>query len=84
MIEIKIPNDIFASSNSNISRDVLEAVAIDWFRSNQLSTNQVRILLGFETRDEVHEFLHSRGVPWIDYDVNKVDRELALLREILP
>ena len=83
-VHIEIPDDILDVQNPNIPRKVLEAVAIDGFRSNQLSTAQIRVLLGFETRDQVHEFLHSRGIAWVDYDAAEVERETNLLQELLP
>ena len=56
-VQINIPDEVFKSDNADVSRSVLEAVAIEGFRSNQLGTAQVRRLLGFESRFEVHEFL---------------------------
>ncbi len=84
ILEVKIPDEVFKDDNPSISRDVLEAIAVEGFRTDQLSTAQVRRLLGFKTRDEVHEFLYKHGVPWVDYDAGEVEREVKLLQELLP
>lgn len=82
-VEVNIPDEVFSSSNPNISREVLEAVAAEGFRSGQLSTAQVRRLLGFETRFDVHQFLANRGIPWVNYSVEDAERESNALRELL-
>ncbi len=82
-VEIQIPDDVFKSGNDNISRDILEAVAAEGFRSNQLTTEQVRRLLGLESRFEVHEFLAKRGIPWVNYSVEDARRESDKLRKLL-
>lgn len=81
---MSIPDDVFEKRDRDVSREVLEAVAIDGFRTGQLSTAQVRRLLGFETRAEVHRFLADHGVPWVDYPPDDADREGELLKGVLP
>lgn len=82
-VRIEIPEELFNSEAGNVSRDVLETIAAEGFRSHQLSTAQVRRLLGFESRFEVHEFLGKRGIPWVDYSVEDAKREMELLEELL-
>lgn len=82
-VEVNIPDEVFNSSNPNISREVLEAVAAEGFRSGQLTTAQVRWLLGFETRFEVHRFLADRGIPWVNYSVEDAERERRVWKELL-
>jgi hypothetical protein len=43
-------------------RAVLEAIALEGYRSASLTEYQVRILLGFEHRLQVHAFLKAHGV----------------------
>ena len=83
-VHIDIPEELFNSSAGNVSREVLETVAAEGFRTNQLSTAQVRRLLGFETRFEVHQFLAERGIPWVKYSVEDAHRESELLRKLIP
>jgi hypothetical protein len=48
---------------SDLSRTVLEGLALEGFRSQKLSESQVRRLLNFGTRYEVHGFLKEHGFP---------------------
>ncbi|HQU94278.1 MAG TPA: UPF0175 family protein, partial [Pyrinomonadaceae bacterium] len=72
----------FRLPSGEVSRQVLETVAIEGFRSGQLSTYQVRKMLGFESRFEVHKFLADHEVPWVDYSVEEAEQEVAFLREL--
>ena len=51
-----------AASGHNIERAALEAIALEAYRENNLSTAQLRRLLGYRTRTQVHAFLKQRGV----------------------
>lgn len=82
-VQIEIPDKVLNTPGPEISRRVLETVALEGFKSGQLSTSQVRRILGFETRFEVHEFLAEHDVPWIDYSVEDAKREGKALRELL-
>ncbi|MGH9947317.1 MAG: UPF0175 family protein [Pyrinomonadaceae bacterium] len=83
-VNIEIPETIFRPENTEISREVLEAVAIEGFASDQLTTSQVKRLLGFETRLEVYAFLAKHNVPWVKYSVEDLERERKFLRELIP
>lgn len=83
-VTIQIPDVVFSGSAPDISRQVLESVALEGFRTDQLSTEQVRRLLGLASRLEVHEFLGEHGVPWVRYSVEDAERERALLRRLIP
>ena len=82
-VQLTIPEKLFNSERGDVGRAVIESIAAEGFRSGQLSTAQVRRLLGFETRFEVHEFLANRGIPWVNYSVEDAERERKLLRELL-
>lgn len=49
-VTISLPDEILAGDTRDIPRKVPEQVALDGFRSGQLTTAQVRRILGFETR----------------------------------
>jgi predicted HTH domain antitoxin len=83
-VQIEIPRELFDAKSRDISREILEAVAVDGFRSGQLGTGQIMRLLGFETRDEAHKFLAAHKIPWVDYSVEDISRESELLTELLP
>lgn len=82
-VHVEIPDQVFRTPGPDISRKVLETVALEGFKSGQLSTYQVGRILGFESRFEVHEFLAEHGVPWVDYPVEDAEHESNSLRELL-
>jgi len=83
-VTVSLPDELLSQDDNEISRKVLEQVALDGFRSGQLTTAQVRRILGFESRFEVYDFLAAHGVPWVDYSVEDAERERALLKKVLP
>ena len=83
-VTISLPDEILSGDAHNLPRKILEQVALDGFKSGQLTTSQVRRILGFETRMQVHEFLAAHGVPWVDYSVEDLARERELLDKLLP
>jgi predicted HTH domain antitoxin len=83
-VTISLPDEILTSDNNNLPRRILEQVALEGFESGQLTTSQVRQILGFDTKTQVHEFLAAHGVPWVDYSVEDAARERELLKRVLP
>ena len=83
-VTVSLPDELLSQDDNEISRKVLEQVALDGFRSGQLTTAQVRRILGFESRLEVYHFLAAHGVPWVDYSIEDAERERALLKKVLP
>ena len=83
-VTVLLPDEILLQDSDEVSRRVLEQVALDGFKSGQLTTAQVRRILGFESRLEVYDFLAAHGVPWVDYSVEDAERERALLKKVLP
>ena len=71
------------STGPELGKRILENVAVEGFKSGQLTLYQVRKILGFETRFEVHEFLAEHGVPWVNYSVEDLEKERRTLRELL-
>ena len=82
-LEVNIPDNVFRHGNPDVSREVLEAVAIEGFKSGQLTLYQVRRILGFETRFEVHQFLVQHDIPWVNYSMEDLERESETLKELL-
>jgi hypothetical protein len=65
-ITLHIPDDIaqrLQEKHPDLARYVLECFALEGYRTRLLSEEQVRRLLGFETRFEVHALLKQHGVP---------------------
>ena len=83
-VTISLPDEILSADARNLRRRILEQVALEGFKSGQLTTSQVQRILGFDTRMQVHEFLAAHSVPWIDYDEEELEREVKTLRELFP
>ena len=64
-LTLDLPDELSAaltSSGQDLPRAVLEAIALEAYRVNKLSTAQLRRLLGYHTRAQVHAFLKQHGV----------------------
>lgn len=82
-VQVNIPESVFNLPRPQLGRQVLETVALEGFQSGQLSLFQIREMLGFESRFEVHEFLAEHGIPWVDYSVEDLERERNDLKQLL-
>jgi hypothetical protein len=64
-LTLDLPDELsaaLASSGQDLPRAVFEAIALEAYRVNKLSTAQLRRLLGYHTRAQVHAFLKQHGV----------------------
>jgi len=64
-LTLTIPDDLaaqIAAAGKDPSRAALEAIAIDGYRSGRLTENEVRVMLGYETRMQVHALLAEHNV----------------------
>jgi hypothetical protein len=64
-VSVDIPDELarrLFADGTIPERAALEAIALEGYRSNSLTEYQVRILLGFEHRLQVHSFLKAHGV----------------------
>lgn len=80
-ITVEIPEALagqLIAAGQDPARAALEAIALEGYRSNRLSEAEIRELLGFETRMEVHAFLKEHGV-FLHYTLEDFahDRETA-------
>jgi predicted HTH domain antitoxin len=83
-VTLDLPDDISAALEErwrNIPRHALEALAVEGYRTGALSENQVRRLLGFESRFDVHALLKEHRVP-LRYTGEDAERDLAAHREL--
>ena len=81
-IAIEIPDDIgqaLAAQPGGVSRAVLEAVAIEGYRSGAITTAQVQQMLAHKSRWDTDAFL-KRAEAYIDYSIEDLDRDLASYR----
>jgi len=83
-ITVEIPDmlaGVLAAGGKDPSRAVLEAMALEGYRTDQLTESDLKELLGFETRMEVHGFLKDHGV-FVHYTVEDLDRDTATALDV--
>jgi predicted HTH domain antitoxin len=84
-IAIDIPDDIgqvLAAQAGGVSRAVLEAVAIESYRSGAITPAQVQQMLGLNSRWATESFLH-RAAAFHDYKMADLERDIAAIRDAL-
>jgi hypothetical protein len=76
-VTLTLPEELSAylsASGRDVSRTALEAIVLEAYRERKLSTAQVRRLLGYRTRLQVHAFLKAHGV-YLDYDLEDLEHD---------
>jgi uncharacterized protein UPF0175 len=81
-ITLNIPDELvspIASAGLDPARFALEALAVEGYRTEQFSESDIRQLLGFENRLQVHAFLKKHGA-YLHYSLDDLeqDRNAAL------
>jgi predicted HTH domain antitoxin len=82
-VAIDIPDEVgraLAAHGADVSRAVLEAVAIEAYRSGAITPAQVQQMLAFESRWETESFLR-RAQAYQDYTMDDLDRDIAAIRD---
>ena len=82
-VAIEIPDDIgrvLAAQAGGVSRAVLEAVAIEAYRSNAITAAQVQQMLGMRSRWETESFLR-RAEAYHDYTMDDLERDITAIRD---
>ena len=83
-LELQIPDDIaklLSAEHADLPRAVVEALALEGYRSNRLSDGQLRKLLGFATRMQVHAFLKDHGV-YLNYGLADLEQDRETMRKL--
>lgn len=83
-ITVEIPDNAaadFSAADQDPARALLEAFALEGYRSGRFSEAGVRRLLGFETRFEVDDFLHQHNA-FRPYTMEDLERDTAVALEI--
>jgi hypothetical protein len=81
-VAIEIPDDIgrmLAGQAGDVSRAVLEAVAVGAYRSGTITPVQVQQMLGLRSRWETESFLR-RAEAYHDYTMDYLERDIAAIR----
>jgi hypothetical protein len=76
-ITIVIPDDLagqIVPAGFDPSRQALEDMAVEAYRTHRLTGSQLRRLLNISSRYELDGFLKQRGV-WLEYTVEDFRRE---------
>ena len=81
---LNLPDDISEALERrwpDVSRQALEVLAVEGYRTGALTEHQVRRLLGLESRFDVHAVLKEHRVP-LRYTEADLEDDLAAHREI--
>jgi predicted HTH domain antitoxin len=83
-VTIRVPDELAQrlSTAGDVSRQILEAFALEGYRSNSLTLFEVSELLGFG-RVETEDFLGRHQVPLTELDETDLDREAAVLGSLI-
>jgi hypothetical protein len=82
-VAIEIPDDlgqVLAAQAGGVSQAVLEAVAVESYRSGAITPVQVQQMLGLGSRWEAESFLR-RAEAYHAYTMDDLERDIAAIRE---
>jgi len=82
-LELQIPEEIallLTNEYADLSRAAIEALALEGYRSRRFSDGQLRRILGFSSRMQVHAFLKDHGVH-LHYSLEDLDEDRETSRE---
>jgi hypothetical protein len=81
-VTIHLPDDIARVLPwQDIPRHILEQIALEGYQAGHLSEEQVRRLLDYETRLEVHAFLKAHDVP-LRYTLADLEKDRETHRQL--
>ena len=83
-VTIELPEDISVALEGqwdNVPRRSLEAIAVEAYRTSALNESQIRRLLGFATRFQVHALLKEHQVP-LRYTAADLEADLSAHRQL--
>jgi predicted HTH domain antitoxin len=78
-VTFDIPDDLVSqllAAGKDPSRAALEAFAVEGYRSERLTESEVRRMLGYETRMEVHALLAEHDV-CLHYTAEHLQQDIA-------
>ena len=82
-VAIEIPDDVgkaLSGQAGGVSRVVLEAVAVEAYRSGAITPVQVQRMLGLQSRWETDSFLKRSGA-CSDYTMEDLESDIASIRD---
>ena len=78
-VTLTIPDDLAAqltAAGKDPARAALEDLAVEGYRTQHLSENEVRVMLGYETRMQVHVLLAEHNVD-LNYTMEHLQQDIA-------
>lgn len=84
-VTIELPEEIarqLQTERRSLERSVLEALALEGYRSGRLTQAQLRRLLGFKNRLETDAFLKANKV-YLEYSVEDLERDRETIEQAL-
>jgi hypothetical protein len=83
-ITLELPDDVAQGLErraENLPRALLESFALEGYRSGKLTEEQVRRILGYGTRVQVHGFLKEHHV-YLNYSLEDLEQDMETLRRL--
>jgi hypothetical protein len=83
-ITLELPDDVaqgLERQAENLPRALLESFALEGYRSGKLTEEQVRRILGYGTRMQVHGFLKEHDV-YLNYSSEDLEQDMETLRQL--
>ena len=80
-VVLDIPDEMarqIVAGSESLSRAALEALALEGYRTQRLSESEIRRLLGFRTRMDVHAFLAAHDCN-LHYSIADLERDAETL-----
>ncbi len=80
-LKIELPDHVTESLSDrfgDLPRHVVETLAVEGYRADVLTEYQLKLMLGFQTRMQVHQFLKERDVA-LNYTVEDLREDMARL-----
>ena len=84
-VTIEVPDDIAEqmrqANGQDVARHILEAYALWAYQAGEIGGGQLRRLLGFETRDEVDQFLAGHNATH-NYTLADLEQDCETARQL--
>ncbi|MGH9839448.1 MAG: UPF0175 family protein [Blastocatellia bacterium] len=84
-VTLTIPDEVVAGIQNggdvSVGRRLLEMAALEGYKSGLLTSPQVQIMLGLESRFELDGFLKAHGV-FFDYSPEEIAEELETIKTL--
>lgn len=84
-ITIELPEDIgnqLQQNWQNLPQKILEAIALEAYRSGIMTTAQIQELLKFSSRWETEQFLKQNHA-YIDYTEEDLEQDIQTINQVL-